>query len=186
MKKKSTTIIFVITIIIACVSVSVFVLFIRFIRSENENASTATAILSQKINQKQHSDILSKNIKETKDFLDKINLYFIDPSQIDLFINKIEGLGGISGTTLFVKNIEISKTQTHTISLNVSIQGTFSSVMRALELIEFSPYQIHFKNIYFNKNIGQTSGQSNISSVKNSQSNPLWQVDASFDVVSSI
>lgn len=183
MKYTHTTIIFIFSVVAAILSVGAFFLVFNVIQNKNQHASATLATLNQKKEIKDHSTLLEKTIAEIKTSRDTIDSYFVNPTSIYSFVDNLEKLGGESGARVSVKSVEVSKTKSDTISISFLATGTFSEVMNTLEFVSNAPYKIHFTTINLNKTIDNTN--SNEVPAPEKKSSLLWQVDATFNVLSS-
>jgi hypothetical protein len=150
------------------------------IQNKNKDVQEINFALQEKIDQKNQGEAITKKVEFIKDSQKKINSYFVDLENIDLFINKIETIGEENKIDLKVKNVEIPKTDEKYITISISLEGSFSNIIKTIQTIEYMSHKIHFKNIYLNKEISPDQEQT----VKVKTGVPLWQMEASFEVLS--
>jgi len=182
MKKSKTTIIFTGALILALFSLGLFVFAIKIVRDMNKNISANYNLLEDKIEQQNKSDLIKKNENYIRESSQRITSYFVDPENIDVFIEDIENIGSEEGVELVVKNVEISKTNNKIISVSFSIKGSFSDVFKTAQMIEYAPYKIHMKSFYISKTI--ISEQDKLNAEKAKSIAP-WQADVVINVISA-
>jgi len=185
MKKTKTTIVLTISLIIALLAISIFVFLMQIIKNKNTNIQSVYATLEQKTLEKSQIDTIKKNNDYIKQSQDKINSYFVDTTDISIFINYLEDIGSQGGVKLTVDNVEVPKTDEKFVSVSVSLFGSFSNVMRTVRMIEHIPYKIHFNNIYINKYI-PSQNQSDPTKKVAVPAGSSWEVQITFDALSSI
>lgn len=184
MKKTKTTIIFTTTLILALLSISIFIFFMKVIQNKNTHIQAVYTTLEEKTKEKNQIDTIRKNNDFIKQSQERVNSYFVDTTDISVLINYLESIGDQGGVVLTVDNVETSKTDDKFISVKVSLEGSFSSNIKTIRMLEHIPYKTHFNNIYINKDISEQNQSSiNKKIVKPSY---LWQTQISFDVLSSI
>jgi hypothetical protein len=77
------------------------------------------------------------------------------------FINDIESRGSKLGATVSVSSVSAGDSSAHaSLSLALSVSGSFDAVMRTMGAIEFAPYDIRVENLSLN------------------QADKTWQADA--------
>jgi hypothetical protein len=197
MKKGYTILRLIISaIMVILVVCSLFLLF-NAIKNKNQQISTETKILQDKINEKNNINMFSAKISEIKDVQDSLNRYLIDPNKIDTFVGYLEEMGSQMGSDVSVEGVEVSPEINNMILFKLSIKGTFQSVSRMIALLENIPYQIDITQIYFNKDLSPekefigtekpvltgSNKQINIKS-NNPPATPIWQADVSFNILS--
>jgi hypothetical protein len=166
-------------------SISIFVFFFLAIQNKNKHTQVVDATLKERIANENQSEIIKKNLDFIKSSQEKINTYFVNVKNVDTFIGNLEKIGENNNVNLEVKGVDTSKTDGKYITINISIDGSFSNLVKTIEIIENMPYKINFKSIYLNKEILSTQNSSD--PTKNVISAPLykWSIVASFDVLSS-
>jgi CHASE3 domain sensor protein len=85
--------------------------------------------------------------------------YFVPETGVVDFIDSLEELGRALDTSVNVQSVSTEVVQKQqSLSLTLSIRGTFDAVMRTLGAIEFAPYDISLKSLTVNqdeKNVWQ-------------------------------
>lgn len=180
MKKTKTTAIFTIILILTLFFLTVFVFFVNVIKNKNKHISAVSKTLEEKIEKKNQLNL----IKDQNDFIlesnQKINSYFINSENIDIFIEYLESIGIQEKVELIVKGVEISKNDSKIISITFLAQGDFSNIFRIIQRIEYAPYKIHFKNLYLSKEImPQTNKTKKETQILN------WQLNGTLNILSS-
>lgn len=183
MKKTKTTIIFTLSLIVALLSISVFVFFIKVIQNKNIHIQAVYATLEEKVIQKSQTDVIKKNNDFIKQSQERINSHFVDTTDISVFIGYLESIGTAGGTTLSVDNIENPATDEKIVTVKVSIIGSFSNTMRTIRMLEHIPYKIHFEYIYLNKYIPTQNPTDLTKKVVIPPSS--WETQLSFDVLTA-
>jgi hypothetical protein len=182
MKKNRTTSIFIFSIVTAVLVVGLFVFCLRIIKNKNQHTSAVLFALQEKMKEKENATMFAERVSEIQNTKELINSYFVDVNKIDAFVGYLEDIGTNTGASVVVKGIEIAKENKDNISFRLEIVGTFQDVMESVSLLENIPYQVNISQVYLNKNIEQsvieTKGK------VNALSNPTWQADVSFNILS--
>ena len=182
MKKNYTTLIFIFSIFVTILAVSLFVFFMKVIKNKNQHASTVFSTLEEKMKEKENSMIFAEKVSEIKSIQDSINSRFVDPDKIDTFVGYLEKIGSDLGSELVVKSIDAPAKNKNVILFKLSISGTFEEVMKTITFLENIPYQINITQVYLNKEIEQTA-QVDVTQDKNSVVSK-WQADVIFSILS--
>ncbi len=182
MKNNKTTIIFLISLVIALFTISVFVFLMKVVENKNIHIQSVSSALEEKETEKSQIDKIKKNADMIKESQDKINLYFVDSTNITTFINYLESVGSLGGTTLTVQNVDIPDQQGNQISARILIDGSFSNVMKTLQMMENVPYKVHFNSVYLNKNVSSDqNGQLNVKKMPKT----YWEAQVSLNMLTS-
>lgn len=152
MQKNRTTILFIISIIATLLSVGVFVFFFKVIKNKNEHTAVVMTTLEDKVLEKKNASELVKKMTQVDTIKSTLNGYFVDSASIDSFVNYLESLGVNSNTIVSVKSVEVSKTESNILLVQLSTEGNFSNVMQTVKLLENMPYKVSIQQIFFNKN----------------------------------
>ena len=180
MKKINITTKFFLLLLLATFSVTIFIYLFKVIENKNIHTQAAYVVLAEKVNFKNQSDAIKRSVSLTKEAQKKINSYFVDVENIDLFMGELESLGPKSGVDVMIKSVEPSKTDEKYITINFSTEGSFANIFKVIQMVEYMPYKIHLKNVYLNKNIiFNQDPKANKTSVTG------WQADISFQVLNS-
>ncbi|MCX6753631.1 MAG: hypothetical protein NTV03_01070 [Candidatus Nomurabacteria bacterium] len=187
MKKSNTNLIFITSIILLVVLTGFSIYFLNAIRNKNRHISAVEITLKKKIEDKQNVSTLQKKMNELLGTNTKIDGYIVDTSRIDLFVEYLEGLGINNNVNLSVKTVDVLKNEKNKIFLGLSINGTFTNVMKTIVLLENSPYNMTTTSSYVNKDIvvpvdagNGTNKESGILPERESS----WQADITFNVLS--
>jgi len=167
MKKKSVKIL-ILSMLLTLITASMFFFFLKIIENKNKHTSKILSVLELKMIEKENLDFIKDELEETQIIQNKINGYFLEKKNVDLFVESLENLGNLNKSKLIIKEIE-SIDEKNSITLNFSIEGDFNGVMSTVYSIENLPYIINVKNLYLNKNI---------------EINSLWTADVSLEVLS--
>lgn len=187
MKKSNTNLILITSIILLVIITGFSIYFLNAIRNKNRHISAVLITLKKKIDDKQNVITLQKKMNELLDTNTKIDSYIVDTSRIDLFVGYLESLGISNNVILSVKSVDVLKNEKNKIFLGLSINGTFTNIMRTIVLLENSPYNMTIVSSYVNKDIVVPVDASNGTN-KNSGALPVaepsWQADITFNVLS--
>lgn len=186
MKKSNTNLILITSIILLVVLTAFSIYFLNSIRNKNRHISAVLITLQKKIEDKQNVSTLQKKMSELLDTSTKINGYIVDTSRIDLFVEYLEGLGISNNVNLSVKTVDVLKNEKNKIFLGLSINGTFTNVMKTIVLLENSPYNMTMISSYINKDLEPTDVNNGINKEGEtiSKGEPSWQADITFNVLS--
>lgn len=173
-----------IVLIISSASMIFFVGFAFFVFSTILNKNIHTGVvqdtLTEKIKEKKQGSNLLKTISAEKENSVIINSYFINPNMIDTFVGNLEKDGSDLGTKTVVQSVEFSKNDKKTITIGLSIDGSFKSVLKVIKMIEYLPYSLNIKSVSMGTNIFGSNINTAVSP-KGSVSYP-WSATLSFDV----
>lgn len=185
MKKNSTTLILIFSIIATILVICLFVFLLKIIKNKNQHASVVLTTLEGKMKEKENAIIFSRKIAEIKSIQDSVNNHFVDPEKIDSFVGYLEEIGLSLGSEVSVNDIVVPPKTKNIMSFSLSIIGTFQEVMRTITFLENIPYQISITQVYLNKNITQQVKEEikDIEQKKISEI-PTWQADISFNILS--
>lgn len=186
MKKNKTILILIISIITAVFAILVFIFFMKVIKNKNEHISAVTAILGEKMREKEESVLYAERIAEIKTLQSSINNYFINIKKVDTFVDYLEQIGTNMKSVISVKNIEIPEKDGGVISVKLLIAGTFEEVMNTVNYLENIPYQIDIIQVNLDKQPENNNENKNeVVKQKNLQT-ATWQADVSFNILSSM
>jgi predicted O-linked N-acetylglucosamine transferase (SPINDLY family) len=188
MNKNRTTFILSLSIIVMILSLGTLVFFFKIIINKNQHTSATLVALANKMERKNNIDSLTKKISEVELTQQTINGYFVDSTKIDSFIDYLEKLGASASTEVKVQNFDTptAKNQTNkTLMVTISSTGTFTNVMRTLELLENAPYKIHITKTTFNLQPKVTAIDEKTGKPVPDSSTPIWQALISFSILIS-
>lgn len=183
MKNNHTTTILIFSIIITIVVACLIVFSLRVIKNKNIHTSAVITTLQEKMQEKEDTTIFAEKFTEIELTRDSINSHFVDPNNINKFVDYLENLGLNMGSEVLVKSIEVPANTQNTISFKVTINGTFQKVSATIALLENIPYQVEITQIYLNKDMKQQE-QEDIKKVIILDV-PTWQADVSFNILSA-
>ncbi len=188
MSKKSTNFILIISVILLIVLFGSFFYLINVIKNKNKHISAVSATLQEKINEKDNMVALENKIIELGDTHKQISGYLIDTSNIDTFVEYLEGLGVSNNISLTVKSVETPKGEKNKLNFNIEMDGSFPNVTKVVSILENSPYNMSINSLYINKITKDSSMETvdpkskkmvTITTTKSS-----WQATANFTVLS--
>lgn len=187
MKKSNTNLILIISIILLVILTGFSFYFLNAIRNKNRHISAVLITLQKKIEDKQNVSTLQKKMNELLDINTKIDGYIVDTSRIDLFVEYLEGIGISNNVNLAVKTVDVLKNEKNKIFLGLSINGTFTNIMKTIVLLENSPYNMTITSSYINKDIVVPVDASNVTNKDKGalfKAEASWQADITFNVLS--
>jgi hypothetical protein len=182
MKKNHTIIILIVSILTTISIVCLLFFLLKIIKNKNENVSSITLTIEEKMKQKENVSIFNEKVEEMKKIEFSLNEHFVNPNQIDTFVEFLERLGSENDGEVSVNNIEIPEENPNTLNIDISIKGDFNKVMRIMTLLENTTYQVSITKVYLNKDIVQNVGKDG--KLEKPQGVPSWQADVSFGVLS--
>ncbi len=183
MKKSRTNFIFSLSIFLALFSCATLLFFFHIIKNKNEHTSNLAATLASKIAKKENATDLEKRIAEIQNTKDIIDSHFVSSAAIDSFIEYLERLGPITGAQIKVKGFNLSPNTSNRLMLDITANGTFTSIMRTIMLLENSPYQIHIINTYLSEMTQLV--RTDVKGVSKTTEVTSWQAVISFSVLTS-
>ncbi len=189
MKKDHTNLIFIITILVTLFFIFFLIFFFRIIQKKNNYTSEVLTAISSKITERNNAKILIEKSTELKKANRALSSHFINPMKISSFISYLENLGSKNNTKLVVKNIGISNQKKDIILVNISVEGSFNSVIKILYLLESTPFNIDLTQAFVNKEIEPTGNNDTKTEIKNKKTkvnskHSLWKASVSFSVLS--
>jgi len=102
-------------------------------------------------------------LSEISDAESAVRSYFVSETGVVSFIEELEEQGRLQGTTVNVLSVSTnSKGMRPTITLSLTIKGSFDAVMRTVGAIEYSPFYLSVSGLSFVQNDGN-SWQADIS-----------------------
>lgn len=187
MQKNSTIFMLSLTILAVLFASGIFVFMFKVIQNKNEHTSKVLMTLEDKMAEKENMSVVNQRLTEVETTSKTVNSYFVDSKQIDLFVAYLEKIGADTSTDLAVKDVSVSTTEKGSLSLKLSVKGTFSNIMQVVSLLENSPYQINITQTYLNKELVDNAPA--VTPNKNPKlpvAPPpiLWRADISFSVLS--
>lgn len=187
MNKKSTNLVLIVSTLISIALLGSFVYLTNVIKNKNKHISVVTSTLQEKINEKDNMKILEKRMLDLGDTRNKINSYFIDTSNVDEFVEYLEGLGDTYGAELLVRSVDTPNNEKNKLVFGIEINGSFSNLTKIVSILENSPYNISFDSLYLNK-ITETVKEETVDPKSKSSTTPTikpsWQAIANFTVLS--
>lgn len=165
-----------------------FFYLINVIKNKNKHISAVSATLQEKIDEKDNMVALEKKITELGDTRKQISGYLIDTSNIDTFVEYLEGLGSGNNIKLAVKSVETPKGEKNKLTFGVEMDGSFSNITKVVSILENSPYSLNINSLYINKITEDSKVETvdpktkKITTITNTKSS--WQATANFTVLS--
>ncbi len=183
MPLKRTYILFFIILGSAVASVLVFSFVFRVIKHKNEHSSAIMESIDIKTNKKDSIILLRKTITDTQLQSQVLSSYIVRNNSVDTFIGWLENEGSTSHVPISVKSVELSKTNKNILTVVFTGQGDFSNIYQLISLLENAPYQLSIKRVFLNKTL--TKEADNVKGSTPSSSRSAWDVEISFDVIST-
>lgn len=179
---KTRTLFLVSLMTLLCV-VGAFVFIFRVIAHKNEHTRAVVDALAEKMRDKENAETILKKVSEVNAVADRIDGYFVDSSNVSVFVEYLEKLGTLHKTTLQVKAVDVPTSVSHTIVFGVSIEGSFNDVFDTIAALENAPYQVHISQLYLNK---ETNPDADPKAKVKVTPNMLWHVESTFSVLSTL
>lgn len=171
MKKINTNSILILSIILLVLVVGFFVYFLNIIKNKNNHTSAVVIALEKKIVDKENINTLKGKMDELLNTDKELGGYLVETSKVYIFVEYLENIGTLNNVDLVVSGVEVLKNEKNKISVSLNIMGNFSDVMKAIAILENSPYNITIVSSSINKD---TSVSTSVS----------WQVDLKLSVLS--
>lgn len=134
--------------------VGAYVLAFYAVVGVSEKASAAQGELGQYLDKGGSMNTLKRAIKNTTEEREKLETYFVDSDSLVDFIEKVESLGGISGTSLVPSGLR--EQGGDILLLNIRVEGGFRDTIYLMELIQYLPFEIAIRNASLGKGTGST------------------------------
>ena len=177
--------VFFVAIIVLIAALGLYTYLYKSTWSQVENALSARrAVLAAEATRAQSKEIQSL-YKETETQRAKIKKYFVPAANAVSFIKAVESVGTVSGSKVTISGIKSnppandSKDRIGSVKADVSVVGSWTEVMMALELFESLPYG----SIISRVNLTSSGGASGADREKDVSSGRLWSL--SFDIAVS-
>ncbi len=183
MHKNRTILLFGLSIVTSLLVIGVFIFFLIIIKNKNEHTKAVLTTLENKNLKKLNASAITQKITRIEDIHKVVDSYFVNPNEIDSFVNYLENIGTNTNTVVNVESVAVLTTIKNTIAVKISAEGDFSNIMHTIQLLENAPYKIHVQQIYLNKRI-QTITQ-DLKDVPKTKEILVWHVDISFVVLIS-
>ncbi|MEI6480467.1 MAG: hypothetical protein WCO12_03025 [bacterium] len=115
---------------------------------------------------------LVKTASNIKSESEKVNTFFIKKDEIVNFLDSVEKLSSISNTIISVQSLGEKEPvgDQHILNVQVHIQGDYSDVFKAIQLLEELPYYTEIQSVKL----------SNVETRNEKNKKKVWQADVSF------
>lgn len=154
MKQHSSTLITLIMAFIATlIAGGVYAYVYRTVEHSTEQTNAALEEVIREQYRKDHEKSVTELLKHTEGDRTKIATFFVPDDRVVEFIEHIEGIGPMAQAEINLGSInadDLTAAAPGTIGhINAHIdgRGSWSSVMKALKLIENLPYQVRINNL---------------------------------------
>lgn len=194
MKKTNSNIILVISALIFIMLIILCVYFYKVIGNKNRHISAVISTLENKMKEKEGINALNARMIELNEMNKKVGNYLANTSQIDTFVEYLEGMGVSNDVELSVKSVEIPKNEKNKIALTIDTKGSFQNILKVIALLENAPYNISITSLYFSKDLSSFLEDNNADTLSDNKTDKtkeiivppklLWQASLSFTVVS--
>lgn len=152
--------IIILTILVLINAIAMFSYFYLFgvVKDKNQRFSVASIEIETEELRNEEMSSLRNIVRSTQDERVSLDTHFIDSNKIVHLLDMIEGLGESSGTELeivsvdLISNIVNEKTNSRDVlRLAIRADGTFVNVFKLLLLLENTPLEFDFTQVYFSK-----------------------------------
>lgn len=184
MNNKKTKLKLILSIITALVACFTLVFFFRIINNKNEHTGAVLSNLEDKIQKKRDSSSLIKKSEEIKTTRDIVTSYFVNTNEIDSFVDYLENIGSLTSTAVTVESVEVSKIDANVLTIKISSEGEFSNVVKALKILENSPYKVQIQQVYLNKQLLQTTKEE-LKKIPIKPQTSNWKADIIFTILTT-
>lgn len=184
MKKSKTNLILIVSIILFLASLTALVYFINIIKNKNKHISAVVSTLEEKINEKENISILEKKVAELGDVENDLGSHIVDTSKVDTFVGYLENMGASNNVALSVKSVEVPKNVKNKVLVGINLAGDFTNIVKVIDLLENSPYNIIITSSYLNKELVQASDLVTGVDTPPGEAKSSWQADITFSVLS--
>lgn len=122
----------------------------RSVNSSTDRALEARDIAATESSSKSQEADLAKIYVDTESSRARLHAFFISEEEVVSFVEAIEALGPKSGAKISLSDLSVAAGTAKNLKwsrAHVTVDGTWSSVMRALELSETLPYDIEISGV---------------------------------------
>lgn len=191
-------ILLIMSILAFIVSATAYFIMYKNIVRQGSITSKAHAELQYQNEMKKHEEDLVKLYNNSEKDRQNINSIIISEDKIVDFIEAVESIGKQSGVEITISSINKENKDSkdtklknfnigNTITARIDAKGSFSSIMKALVLLENMPYQVYLNNILLTTeatdNIG--NGDINIPVKKKVNTNNKWSLSLQVKALST-
>jgi hypothetical protein len=153
MKLTKTTIwSLTLSIVLLLILSVVFVCEYHYIQSSGERILENKKQLEQDKNELKYFSKLERSMPDIKNDSERANDYFIKRENLDSFIDLIEEIKESTNATISVSLHEQEKDKQKYLDVIVKIDGEYSQVYHALQVLQELPYQTEIVSVNFQKN----------------------------------
>ena len=145
MKTKSHTYVFWTATAIMLVLVGCYVVMIRYIKQQQHSVATHSIELAREVSREEmirSTEILLRDLSEKKTLFDE---FFIAPDKVVSAIERIEQLSQSVGVPITIADVNVQSDATETgegtLSLNVSSEGTWTSMVHLTYMLDLLPFE---------------------------------------------
>src|SRR5574344_232670 len=107
MNKDRITIKLIASVLLAIITVFLFMFVFKIIENKNKHTNATISALELKMIEKENLELMADKISEYEETQSLIDGYFLEKQKADLFVEFLENLGKENNTELTVKSIEI-------------------------------------------------------------------------------
>jgi hypothetical protein len=132
-------------------AVFAFVVLDKLILSQTLNAEDMARKVLEATKQKERENELKKMVQENSDARSMLSLLLVPKDDIVGFIEKIEGVGVLSGAEVTLSSINAEAE----LKANIEAKGSWANVMRAVGIIENMPFRIAISDLKLERTVDE-------------------------------
>lgn len=146
------TILLIVSSVLALLLVAFTIFFFNLIKNKNIHTEAVNNTLNERMKEKTKGSNLLKAINEAKAQNDLINSYFVNAGYIDDFVSDLEKNSKDLGNNAEVQSVDFSKGDKKSITIVLTVEGGFQSVLKNIKMIEYMPYAVSINSLSLNSN----------------------------------
>lgn len=172
-------------VVISAVLIFIYVYCFNFLKNKSQNIADKKASINNQITKVEQSFDTKKQSDVATKIGDDVGEHFLKSSEIPVFLNNLESIGGRAGSIIRIASVDESVgTDSKTLNLNISASGSYAAVYKTLVEIENLPYLSSINNLSISiaqNQDGQPDAQGKIVQQKN-----VWLLGLSLSIKSYI
>ena len=150
---SNTQKILVITIVLAMVSLGLYGFLFWQVRSENQEASQLLGEAEQDVEKEKTLRAAKISLEKNKQFIEKIDTYFVPKDGVVGFIQELETIGKQTGVSLTIGGVTAESDQRtkddfkETLRIRLETSGSWEKTFYFLSVLESLPYRAQVEQI---------------------------------------
>jgi len=152
MNKHKTTIYLTVSALVFCITGIASIFMFNVIKNKNINTEFLNNSLALRVEEKRQESFLKKSLLDVKKDNEIVDAYFVNTDTLDDFVDNLEKEISALGAVASVQRVDSAKDESRGITVGLSIDGDFASMMRGIKYIEHMPYATSIRSVSINSN----------------------------------